>query len=107
MLNLKTAVMCAALSASCLVAGVGCKGMMGGGDSASTPANMDTSNMSKDQLMTQGQTMVNQGQAMQTNASALPDGTTAPDGMSKDDMMAKAKVLIQKGMAMMDKAKSM
>ena len=102
MFNLKTAAVCAVLSAGCLV-GVGCKGM-GGGDSSSSMAGM--SGMSKDQLMTQGQQMISQGQTMQTNASAVPDGGSQ-DGMSKDDMMTKAKELIQKGEAMLEKAKSM
>ena len=101
MKTLSTAVrpfLCAALAVAGLVAADGCKDkMMDGNDSSM----MDTSGMSKDQLMQKGQEMVSNGNTMQTNASAMPDG------QQKDDMMTKAKAMIQKGMDMLSKAKGM
>ncbi len=97
MLNLKTLAVCAALSTGGLLA-VGCSGnKMPGGDSSM----MDTSGMSKDDIMSKAQSMISQGQSQQDQAASMPDGD------QKTDMMSKAKALIQKGQALMEKAKMM
>ena len=97
-------VLSASLAAACL-AGVtaGCR------DTTPPPDEMemmDTSGMSKDQLMQYGENLVASGQTMQAKAAQMGDGDTMGQ-MTKDQVMAAAQRKIEKGNAITAKANAM
>ena len=100
MLNLKMLVACAALSAGCLVANVGCADR--------TPLTddqvmADPSGLPKDELLARGDRMIQRGQTMKDNAARMAPGQTA-DGMSKEDLAMKGDETMLNGQRLKDVA---
>ena len=94
-MNVKAAILCLSLFATCLVGPAGCHG--GAGDS-SMP---NTSGMSKDDLLSKGKAMMAKGQMVKDQAVQMKDGDSS-DGLSKDDLMSRGDEMMKNGKAMMD-----
>ncbi len=94
----------ASLSAACLV-GVtaGCHDKVPPPDEMEM---MDTSGMSKTELMSYGENLVASGLAMKAKAAQMDQGQTT-DGMDKDQIMAAAQRKIDKGHEITARANAM
>jgi hypothetical protein len=104
MYNVKTAIACLVLSAGCLVGGAGCHG-------DDTPVATDrfdttmpdTAGMSKDDLLAQGNAMIQRGQSIKDDAAGLKPGETI-ERLTPDELMMKGDELMKHGKTMVDMA---
>jgi hypothetical protein len=104
MFNLKTALACLALAAGCLVGGVGCHGGNAPVATDRFDTSMpDTAGMSKDDLLAQGNAMIQRGQSIKDDAAALKPGDTI-DRLTPDELMMKGDELMKNGKTMVDMA---
>ena len=105
--NLKTLAAAAALSAAELLASAGCHHVGTGMGTQATVAGdgtaVDTSGMSKAQVMARGNALVRQGQTMKNDGEQMSP-TDTRDGLSRNDLMQKGDEMIRQGTVLRDQA---